>query len=210
MTTSQKNEIERATGALHRRDGVIVIPTDTTYGVICRLDYPDAIERIYELKGRDRSKPLIILGSDPASLLRWATGDLRLAVELAERFWPGPLTLVVRATELVPGAILAGGKTVGLRMPRHEAALALLARTKNGSVASTSANLSGAGAPRTKSEVESCLGDKVDYILPDSGQAPAGNESTIIDVSATEPKLLRVGALSEETLMSAVNEIVRR
>ncbi len=189
---------------------MIVIPTDTTYGVVCRLDYPEAIDRIYELKGRDRSKPLIILGSDPAALLRWATGDLRLAVELAERFWPGPLTLVVRATETVPGSILAGGQTVGLRMPKHDATLKLLARTKDGSVASTSANLSGAGAPKTLSEVEASLADKVDYILSDCGQAPAGNESTIIDVSSSEPKLLRVGSLSEETLMAAVNELVSR
>lgn len=210
MTVAHKNDIQSAVAALARKDGVIVVPTDTTYGVICRLDFPEAIERIYSLKDRDHSKPLIILGSDPGKLLQWVTGDLTMALALASRFWPGPLTIVARATEVVPAGILAGGRTVGLRMPRHLATLELLSRLPSFSAASTSANVSGAGAPKDMKEVEDSLGDLVDYILPDCDEAPDGTESTIVDVSGGEPKILRAGALSEETVMSALTGIVRR
>jgi L-threonylcarbamoyladenylate synthase len=205
-----KTEIESAVKALSLKDGVIVIPTDTTYGVICRLDQPDAIDRIYDLKGRDRSKPLIILGSDPNMLFLWATGDMTLALLLAERFWPGPLTIVLRATEQVPAGILAGGKTVGLRVPNHAASRAVLATLPRGSAASTSANLSGAGAPSRWQEVAEAIGEKADYIMPDCDEPPAGKESTVIDVSGHEPKILREGVLKKDEVFSIINEVVRR
>lgn len=156
-----KHEVDAAVSALSTNDGVIAVPTDTTYSVICRLDRPQAIERIYSTKGRDRTKPLIILGSDPGLLMQWVTGDLRLALNLAVKFWPGPLTIVARATEAVPGGIFAGGRTVGLRMPSHAATLAVLSRLPRCSAASTSANISGQGAISTRQQVIDSLGDSL-------------------------------------------------
>lgn len=210
MIGEYQGEINQAVHALGRREGVIVVPTDTTYGVVCRLDYPLAIERIYTLKGRDRSKPLIVLGSDPGLLLQSVTGDLRAALALASRFWPGALTIVARAAETVPAGILAGGTTVGLRMPNHRAVLAILSRLPRCSAASTSANLSGAGAASSQEQVIASIGDLVDMVVPDCGQSPAGSESTIVDVSGSEPKILRAGALESELVFSTISEAVRR
>lgn len=201
--------IEAAFDALSRDDGVIVVPTDTTYGLICRLDRPYAIERVYELKGRDRSKPLIILGSDPGCLLQWVTGDITIALHLASIFWPGPLTIVARATEKVPGGILAHGRTVGLRMPAHGATLALLSRLPRCSVASTSANLSGSVSPARYEEVVESVGSMVDFVMPDCDEPPAGTVSTIVDASGTRPEILRAGSLDPQVVLDAASEVAR-
>lgn len=205
MLAEHRKEIENAVLALGRENGVVSIPTDTTYGVICRLDRPRAVEKIYLLKGRDRSKPLIILGSDPDKLLGWAAGNLNVARLLAARFWPGPLTIVVPAAEAVPPEIMAGGSTVGLRMPAHEAALSLLSSLPLCSAASTSANLSGAGSPDDIKQVIDSIGDKVDFVLADCGRKPAGNESTIVDVSGGRVNILRAGAIDPEEIFALVN-----
>ncbi len=205
-----ENEIEKAVNALSRKDGVIVVPTDTTYGVICRVDCPEAVDRIYNAKGRDRSKPLIILGSDAGLLFQWVTGDITLALVLAARFWPGPLTIIARAAEKVLPGILSDGRTVGLRMPKHTALLDVLSRLPRCSAASTSANLSGAGEPTSLEAVRQSLGDSVDFVMSDCGEPPAGSVSTVVDLTGDEPVVLREGALDKELLFSSINEVVRR
>ncbi|MBX9877911.1 MAG: threonylcarbamoyl-AMP synthase [Candidatus Obscuribacterales bacterium] len=215
-----KYEIEEAMAVecLSRDNGVIVVPTDTTYGLVCRLDRLNGIERIYELKGRDRSKPLIILASDTKSILPFIDGAQEVVQTLGEKFWPGALTIVAKAsarvpkeimsggtTVGVPKEIMSGGTTVGVRVPEHGALRALLALLPNGAVASTSANLSGAPTPKVMAEVIASLSDKVDYLMPDCGEPPAGTESTIIDVSGTEPRVLRAGALPAASLLSALS-----
>lgn len=200
-----KYEIEEAMAieCLSRNNGVIVVPTDTTYGVVCRLDRLEAVERIYDLKGRDRSKPLIILASDTKSILPFVEGRHELVSVLGEKFWPGALTIVARASSLVPKEILSGGTTVGVRVPNHAALRALLALLPNGAVASTSANLSGGQTPKVMDEVIESLADKVDYFFPDCGESPAGTESTIVDVSGDVPRVLRVGALPTDVVLRA-------
>lgn len=202
-----KYEIEEAMAVecLSRDNGVIVVPTDTTYGVICRLDRLNGVERIYELKGRDRSKPLIILASDTKSILPFIEDSQDIVRLLGEKFWPGALTIVAKASTRVPKEIMSGGSTVGVRVPQHGALLALLALLPDGAVASTSANLSGAPTPKVMDEVIASLSDKVDYLMPDCGQAPAGTESTIVDVSGTGPRILRAGALPAASILSALS-----
>lgn len=203
-----KYEIEEAMAVdcLSRQNGVIVVPTDTTYGVICRLDRLAAIERIYELKGRDRSKPLIILASDTKSILPFIDGAKDIVTKLGDKFWPGALTIVAKASPKVPREILSGGTTVGVRVPAHRALRALLDLVPDGAVASTSANLSGGPTPKVMAEVIASLTDKVDYFFPDCDESPAGNESTIVDVSG-EPRVLRLGALAAESVLSVLSSL---
>jgi L-threonylcarbamoyladenylate synthase len=210
VTNNYKTEIDKALRSLNRTTGTVVVPTDTTYGIICRLDRPLAISRIYEIKGRDKSKPLIILGADSNDLLEWVTGDLTLPMVLAERFWPGPLTIVARAAEAVPPGILSGGTTVGLRVPNHQATRELLSKFPRGSVASTSANTTGGGAPAKFDQVYNSMNERVDYIMPACGKEPAGIESTIIDVSGDEPVILRQGALDATLIWDCISELGRR
>lgn len=202
-----KYEIEEAMAVecLSRGNGVIVVPTDTTYGLVCRLDRLEAVERIYELKGRDRSKPLIILASNTESILPFIEGAEDIVAKLGERFWPGALTIVARASAKVPPEILSGGTTVGVRVPAHKALRALLSLLPEGVVASTSANLSGEPTPKVMDEVVASLADKVDYLMPDCDESPAGTESTIIDVSGDKPRVLRAGALAADVVLSVIS-----
>lgn len=199
-------QIDSAVAALQRPAGVVVVPTDTTYGLICRLNDSAAVDRIYEMKGRDRSKPLIILGAQTSDLLPWMDGDPRLAMLLANKFWPGPLTIVARASSAVPRGILSGGTTVGLRLPDHQSVRQVLDRLPDGSAASTSANLSGAGSPTKLDEVFNSVGNLVDYVMSDCDKKPAGTESTIIDISKNPPVVLRAGALSPQLLTQCLQE----
>jgi L-threonylcarbamoyladenylate synthase len=195
--------LQNARAYLVKPGGVIVVPTDTTYGVICQLNDDAAIDRIYDIKGRDRSKPLIILGSETSSLLQWIAAGHRIVETLADKFWPGALTIVAQASPAVPRSILSGGETVGIRIPSHEATLHLLSSLPSKSVASTSANPSGAGIPRDFAEVTTLMTSHVDYIVPDCNTPPAGTESTIIDITSTPPRILRSGALSAATILAA-------
>lgn len=203
-TASYLSEIESAVSALSKRGGVIAVPTDTTYGLICNLQDSEAVDRIYEIKGRDRSKPLIILGAQADSLLGFMAKESTAARLLAEKFWPGALTIVAESADVVPRGILSGGSTVGLRQPNHVVLLDLLSRLPQLAVASTSANLSGAGFPTSLQEVLDTVGELVDYVMPDCGQNPAGNESTIVNVSQTPAKILRAGALSQEQIQACL------
>jgi L-threonylcarbamoyladenylate synthase len=204
MTSQFEAEIDRAQALLLKSAAVIVVPTDTTYGVICRLDDDAGIDRIYEIKGRDRSKPLIILGSESSDLLQWIDGDHETIHKLASKFWPGPLTIVARANASVPRGILSGGNTVGIRIPAHRGTRELIGRVPNRSVASTSANPSGAGIPKDFAEVRKLMQALVDYILPDCGEPPAGNESTIINISTDVPCIIRQGALPADEILSVL------
>jgi L-threonylcarbamoyladenylate synthase len=206
MSNAVSTSVDEAYQSIAKPSGVIVIPTDTTYGVICRLDDGSAINRIYEIKGRDRSKPLIILGYNVTSLLQWVEGDMDAIHKLAADFWPGPLTIVAQANSRVPKDILSGGDTVGLRVPDHRATLSLFRKIPGRCVASTSANPSGAGIPKDFDEVTRLMSPHVDYILADCNEPPAGTESTIIDVTKSPPKILRAGALSMETVLSVLNQ----
>lgn len=167
--------------------GVAVFPTETVWGIGARLDRPWAVRRIVEIKGRDPDKPLQVLLPDTDSLARVA--ELPLGAEdLAAAFMPGPLTMVLPARPGLPD--LGGGETVGVRVPAHDTALELLART--GPLAASSANRAGRPTPATLEGVREVFADEVDAYV--DGPCPAGVPSTVLWLAAGAPRILRAGA----------------
>jgi len=176
-----------------RRGGVIVYPTDTVYGVGCRIDDEAAVRRIYALKGRGLTEPLPVLLADPGQLEEFGTAVSAAARRLAALHWPGPLTIVVRRSLRVPALVAGGGETIGLRVPGHPVPRALV-RELGVPIVGTSANRHGAPSPVTAQGVVFDLGDRVDLVI-DGGRVPLGRESTVVDATADPPRLVRQGAL---------------
>ncbi|HMM98436.1 MAG TPA: L-threonylcarbamoyladenylate synthase [Anaerolineales bacterium] len=175
-----------------RAGGLVVFPTDTVYGLGSLAFDQAAIESIYAVKGRPLEKAIPILIADAADLDRLARAVTDLARRLASRFWPGPLTLVLPKRADLPAAVSAVD-TVGVRVPDHAAARALLRAA--GPMAVTSANLSGRSSPRSAEEAASQLGGRVPLVL-DGGETPGGVPSTVVDVSGSVPVILREGPLT--------------
>lgn len=176
--------------------GLVAFPTDTVYGLGCLAFKQTAIESIYIAKDRPLEKAIPILIADADDLDKVADAVPALAHRLAARFWPGPLTLVVPKRADLPEAVSATN-TVGVRIPDHEVARALL-RTA-GPMAVSSANLSGQESPRTVSEVTRQLNGRIPLIL-DGGVTRGGVPSTVVDVTGTEPVLLREGPITLEQI----------
>jgi tRNA threonylcarbamoyl adenosine modification protein (Sua5/YciO/YrdC/YwlC family) len=181
------------------RGGLVVVPTDTVYGVAARPDLPEATARVFAAKGRPRdlTLPVLAAGAEAAGL----AGHLdERALSLAGRFWPGPLTLVVPRTESsAPWDLGEGRDTIGLRVPDHRWTRALLAET--GPLAVTSANRSGEPTPPDCEGVRAALGEAVEVYVCDDPR-PAGPPSTVLDLTGPEPLVLREGALDRETLLA--------
>jgi L-threonylcarbamoyladenylate synthase len=196
-------DIQRAVELL-RRGGVVAIPTDTVYGLAASLDHPLAIERIFSIKGRSGTKAIPILVSDLAVVERLAERLSPSARKLAERYWPGALTIVVDANEIVPEAIVRGGTTVGVRMPNNADALAIIAAA-GGALAVTSANRSGGAEARSAEEVRIKLGGRVDFVV-DGGPSPAGSPSTVVEATTEPVRVLRHGALESWRLMATLQD----
>jgi L-threonylcarbamoyladenylate synthase len=170
----------------------VAFPTDTVYGVGVDAFEAEAIQQLFVIKERDLSRAVPILLGEISHLSRIVGEMSYKALRAAEAFWPGPLTLVVPRHPALPD-ILAPGKTIGVRMPDHAAALSLLKRT--GPLAVTSANRSGAPSPRTAREVFEQLGGRIPLIL-DGGDTPGGIPSTVIDCTGEEIRLIRHGPVS--------------
>lgn len=186
-----KKQIERAVTTL-RRGGVVAFPTDTVYGLGASIYAEPAIERIYRLKQRSRGMALPVLVASVEQMKTLALVLPAAARRLLDNLPHGDLTLVLPASEAVPGFI-SGGSTVAVRITTHPVALGLI--TGLGSpVVATSANLSGRPSATTAAEVRSQLGKGVDVII-DGGPSPGGTESTIVDLSGEKPGLLRKGAV---------------
>lgn len=166
---------------------LIILPTETVYGV---AGLPGSEERLYAAKERDRGKPIPLMAADVDAVKRHGAQLSAKARRLAGRYWPGPLTLVV----------LCGGKTEGFRVPDHAVALAVV-KAVGGLLRVTSANLSGDPAAKTVEAALAALGDHVALAL-DAGPSPLGVESTVVDVTADEFRILRQGALPEEAIMA--------
>lgn len=179
-----------------REGAVIVFPTDTVYGLGCRIDALDAVRRIFALKGRGEAEPLPVLLADPEQLEVYGRDLTPAARELARRFWPGGLTIVVRRTDAVPALVAGGRDTVGLRVPDHPVPRRLI-REVGVPLVGTSANTHGAPSPRTAQQAAFDLGDAVDLIL-DGGRCPLGRESTVVDATADPVRILRQGAVHLE------------
>lgn len=176
-----------------RRGGVAVYPTDTVYGVGCRIDHDAAVRRIYALKGRELTEPLPVLLADPGQLDEYGTAISASARRLAALHWPGALTIVVRRSARIPALVAGGGETIGLRVPGHPLPRALI-RELGVPLVGTSANSHGASAPLTAQQVVFDLGDGVDLVI-DGGRVSLGRESTVVDATVDPPRVLRQGAV---------------
>lgn len=179
---------------------LVALPTETVYGLGADAANPDAVARIFAAKGRPADHPLIVHVAGHDAIEQWAEEVPDFAWELAEAFWPGPLTLILKKRPWVPDAVTGGQDTVGLRVPGHPVALELLrrfAKAKGGpaGIAAPSANRFGRISPTTAEHVAEELGDSVPLIL-DGGPCKVGIESTIIDCSRGEPVVLRPGHIS--------------
>jgi L-threonylcarbamoyladenylate synthase len=191
------DSIQKAAELL-RQGKLVAIPTETVYGLGADAKNSDAVKRIFAAKGRPADHPLIVHIPDKAALTDWAIEIPEIAWKLAERFWPGPLTIVLKKHPDVPMEVTGGQNTVALRVPNHPVALNLL-KAFGGGIAAPSANRFCRISPTQASHVEAELGDKVDMIL-DGGACQVGLESTIVDLSGEELKLLRPGQISKSEI----------
>ncbi|MEM1418303.1 MAG: L-threonylcarbamoyladenylate synthase, partial [Myxococcota bacterium] len=192
------SEVVDEAAAVLRRGGLVAFPTETVYGLGAAARDPEAVAKVFRAKGRPADHPLIVhvahADAAPAGAARW---DAR-AARLAERFWPGPLTLIVPKAGDVPGTVTGGQDTVGLRVPDHALARELLTAFGDG-VAAPSANRFGAVSPTTAAHVALELADAVDLLL-DGGPCRVGVESTIVDLSGERARLLRPGGVAAEAI----------
>jgi L-threonylcarbamoyladenylate synthase len=183
------------------RDGLVVAyPTDTLYGLAVDPRNAAAVRRLFELKGRPETSALTLIAADLAQV-RAAGAMTATAERLAARWWPGPLTILIAAQPILARETLAGGRTVGIRIPDHAVAVAF-ARDAGFCVTATSANRSGAAAAATPAAVVAALPD-VDAVL-DAGSARGGPPSTIADATAPQPALVRDGAIPWERVLRSL------
>ncbi|MFE9636914.1 L-threonylcarbamoyladenylate synthase [Streptomyces sp. NPDC006463] len=195
--TATTSDIEKAVGVL-RAGGLVGLPTETVYGLGANAEDPAAVSRIFQAKGRPPTHPLIVHLASAEHLDDWVEEVPATARLLAERFWPGPLTLVLRRGRRVPLEATGGLETVAVRVPDHPVALALLSAF-GGGVTAPSANLFGSVSPTTAAHVRAELGDAVDFVL-DGGPCEVGVESTIVDATGETPTILRPGGVTREDL----------
>ena len=186
-----------------RKGGVVAIPTETLYGLAADALNRDAIERVFAIKERPEGLALPVLLADFEQLSS-VVGDVpQPAKILAEAYWPGPLTLVLRRADGLPPRLTAGGPTVAVRVPAHPIPREL-AQLLGRPITGTSANISGAPDPRTLDALRAQVGDRVDYLIS-SGPVPAGTASTIVDLTGETPRLLREGVIPFENIAALLN-----
>lgn len=190
-----------------RRGELVAFPTETVYGLGAHALDPDAVARIFAAKGRPAWNPVIVHVASTADARALVHDWPDRAQRLADRFWPGPLTLVLRKHDTVPDVVTAGTDTVALRVPSHPVALALL-REAGIPIAAPSANRFTQLSPTMASHVAQGLGDRVSLIL-DGGPCDVGIESTVLDLTGDTPTILRAGVLEADTLAASLGEPVR-
>lgn len=188
-----------------KRGGIVAFPTETVYGLGADAFNPIAVARVFEVKGRPYFDPLIVHVADHADLESLVIEIPAEAKKLIDRFWPGPLTIVLLKREEVPDIVTAGLPTVAVRMPKHPMALNLIEQAEC-PIAAPSANPFGYLSPTTADHVQNQLGDRVDIIL-DGGPCPVGVESTILYFLEKKPRLLRPGGVSLEEIESIIGKV---
>ncbi len=188
----QLSVLREAAGVLSS-GGLVAFPTETFYGLGTHALDPAAVRRIFEVKGRPETKPLLVLVDSIEMAESLAEEISDTARDLMAKYWPGPLTLIVRAVASLPKELTAGSGTVGMRIPRHPVAFELV-RAAGFPITAPSANLSDEEPPTTAAEVRRAFDGKVELIL-DGGATTGGLPSTILDVTVTPPRLIRKGAL---------------
>jgi L-threonylcarbamoyladenylate synthase len=210
MLSTSDIDLEKAGTAL-ARGRLVAFPTETVYGLGADAFNPEALARVFEAKGRPRFDPLIIHIAERETLWRIAdeSSTAKTAVErlsiLAERLWPGPLTLILPKRGEVPDLATSGLAAVAIRFPSHPAAQKLI-RLSTGAVAAPSANLFGRLSPTTAAHVKAQLGDRVDYII-DGGKTQVGLESTVLDLSRGVPTILRQGGTERERIEALIGPV---
>lgn len=201
ILASDEDGLRRAVEVL-RAGGIGAYPTDTVYGLGARIDLETAIAKVFEAKGRDYRQPLPVLIADSRQLSLVAAEVPLIAQKLAQRFWPGGLTLVLLKSPRISRLISAGGDTIAVRLPAHPVPVAL-SRRLGVPITGTSANISGQPSPVTAEQVAAQLSDRVDFIV-DGGRCPGGKESTIVDLTRDPPQILREGAIPREDVEKAM------
>ena len=208
ITTDEKKNkeiFERAHEVL-KNGGLVAFPTETVYGLGADAMNPEACRRIYEAKGRPSDNPLIVHAKDSAAAGKVAEFDEK-AQTLADCFWPGPLTLVLKRRSCVPDAVTGGLDTVAVRVPGHLTARGLL-KTSDMFIAAPSANISGKPSPTEAAHVLKDLDGHIDMVIVDDS-VNVGLESTILDMTSDPPAILRPGAVTREQIEAVLGELIR-
>ena len=200
---TQPDEIAQAAEII-RNGGLVAIPTETVYGLGANALNPDAVRRIYEAKGRPSDNPLIIHVPSADWLTRYCVDVPESAYLLADEFWPGPLTMILKRDPVVPDRTTGGLDTVGVRCPDHPVTLALI-EASGVPIAAPSANISGRPSCTTAAHVLEDVGGKIECIL-DGGPCAVGVESTIVDLTGDEPVILREGGIPAQEILDFIRE----
>jgi L-threonylcarbamoyladenylate synthase len=185
-------EVVNEAAAVLAAGGVVALPTETFYGLAVQALDAALVRRLFALKGRPESRPILVLIDDPARVETIAEVNDR-ARALMRRHWPGPLTLVLKARDVMPGELTAGTGTIGVRQPGHPVARALAAAV-GGPVTAPSANPTGDPPPTTAQDVLAAFDGRIELLL-DGGETPGGPASTVLDVTVDPPRVVRQGAV---------------
>lgn len=207
MIISQATEPYPQISEIIARGGVIGFRTDTFYGLGADPFNRDAIQRIKKLKGREDHKPILIVISNRADVTRFVAEPTPIFDRLAKAFWPGPLTLIGRASADVPEEVTAGTKTIGVRLPRDDKVRALV-QACGGALTATSANPSNEEPARTAQRVFRYFGNGIDLIV-DGGEAVTDQPSTVVDVCDVAPRLIREGVIKWSTIQTELSQPAR-
>lgn len=184
---------------------LVAFPTETVYGLGADASNPDALKRLYAAKGRPEKHPVIVHLLKGEDMAKWASSVPESAHVLAKLFWPGPLTLVLKKAKHVSNQITGGQDTIAIRVPNHPLAQALLSAFGSG-IAAPSANKFGRLSPTSAEDVRSEFGDEIAMVL-DGGPSKIGIESTIVDLSSEQPRILRPGMIHSKSIMAALKEL---
>ena len=195
----------RTAGSILKNGGLVGIPTETVYGLAADALNGTAVAKIFKAKGRPQDNPLIVHISEFSQLNRLVKAVPEQAKQLAERFWPGPLTIILPKSDIIPDEVSAGLPTVAVRFPVHPAARAVIDAAGT-PLAAPSANLSGHPSPTTAAHVIADLNGKIDAVL-DGGTCAVGVESTVITLATSTPCLLRPGGITLEQLRSVLGRV---
>ena len=198
-------EIAARAVAILAQGGLVALPTDTVYGLAGAASLDSTLRRIFAVKQRPADIPLPILIADAGDIVQVAVDIPSCVSELADRFWPGPLTIVLCKSSRISDLATAGRSTVGLRVPDHELTRSILRRA-DFPVAVTSANMSGAPEVTTPQQVVAALGGQIEMLI-DDGSCPGGLPSTVLDLTCSPPRIVRSGPVIRQGLEAVVGPI---
>lgn len=207
LLTASEADIEYAAGLIAGGE-VVGMPTETVYGLAADAENPSAVEKIFAAKGRPRDNPLIVHLADISDIEEYVLRVPPIAYRLAERFCPGPLTMVLPKRERIPGITSGGLDTVGIRIPAHSAARRLI-RASGKAIAAPSANLSGSPSPTAAAHVMKDMNGRIPAVI-DGGSCPVGVESTVVAFEGERIRILRPGFVTPEELSELAEVVMDR